>query len=152
MAIDKWRWLVLGVSMIVILTASWVPDSRMAILWRIPEPIGLWADENSTLRTGVAFFGGTLLAVCLFGGDARLPRGAMLIQGAAFACLLSAEVGQHWIPNRTFSLFDLFWGCLGIGLGYPLGLGMVWLSDSCWSLVKRQGRCHGGHPFLRCQD
>lgn len=49
------RGLVILAAVAVVLVASWVPDSRMVELAWILRRVAEWADENETLRTGVAF-------------------------------------------------------------------------------------------------
>jgi glycopeptide antibiotics resistance protein len=120
---SKWRatlpFALAGVFVILIMAASWAPESQMTKLSWIPGWIANLADREPNIRTAIPFIP---LAFLLFRGlSARRVKRPLI--GALMTCtllLFLAELGQNFLPHRTADVKDLMWGGVGIGLGIGL--------------------------------
>ncbi|MCX6868824.1 MAG: VanZ family protein [Verrucomicrobia bacterium] len=111
-----------AVLMLLILAASWAPDSRMTQLGWVPRWVAILADRFPNIRTAVPFIPLAFLLVCglrIRGSKRPLAWTLML----SLACLCLAEFGQIFLPGRTADGWDLLWG----GGGVLLGTGAAWL-------------------------
>ncbi len=70
-----------------------------------------WADRHGVARNTLGFFGFGVLAFACAGR--RWPQ---IVAASLFACGL--EIGQLWIPSRTFDLNDIYASLLGLLLGW----------------------------------
>lgn len=119
----KWRSMAFlflaGLLMVLILAASWAPDSRMAALRWVPDCIARLADRDPNLRTAVPFIP---LAFLLVRGCARsnLKWPLAWAVGVSAVCLGLSEFGQVFLPLRTADAKDLLWGGVGIAVGTVL--------------------------------
>jgi VanZ family protein len=110
---------------LLILAASWSPDSRMTALLWVPGWLAALADRDPNFRTALPFIP---LAFLLAWGFAwrgwKWPvMGSMLVSGA---CLGAAELGQLFLPARTADVADLMWGAAGIAVGLVLACVARW--------------------------
>lgn len=122
MKLKRDRWIILGlgfIGMILIFILSWQTNPNLKGSIFIPSWIYQWTDrmENATVRTGVPF-----LVLALFIGIWFCIRDVkdilfLYVWIALFIVVTIAEVGQHFIPSRSFDLRDIFWGTLGSSLG-----------------------------------
>jgi hypothetical protein len=99
--------------MVLILAASWAPDSRMTALSWVPGWLGAWADRDPNIRTAIPFIPLTFLLVRgLATSNLKWPLAwAVLVSGV---CLGFSELGQVFLPLRTADVRDLLWGGAGI--------------------------------------
>ena len=108
---------------LLILAASWSPDSRMTALRWVPGWAAEWADRDPNLRTAVPFIP---LAFLLMRGFAwrgwKWP--ALWSVGVCGVCLGLSELGQVFLPSRTADVADLIWGGAGILVGVLAAWGM----------------------------
>lgn len=109
--------ILLGVALVFYL--SWVPNPDLHFVRFVPGWVARWADQevNEDLRTGVPFVFLGLLAGLLF---AQRPDDFfrwfiswLILTGV----VVIAEVGQLWLPKRTFSWIDIGWGAAGALVG-----------------------------------
>ncbi len=129
--------LILGLTgIILVFYLSWLPQPKLSLIWFIPDWLAIWADSNNhnTMRTGVPF---------IFLG---IFRGAWLIlKSYTWLCwftsllglisiVIIAEMGQLFLPYRSFDWYDIAWGTTGALIGLALAL----LSGSIFGTVKMQ--------------
>ncbi len=107
---------------LLILAASWAPDSRMTELRWIPGWAAAWADRDPNIRTAVPFIP---LAFLLVHGFAmcNLKWPVVWSVAGSAACLGLAERGQVFLPARTADVADLLWGAAGILIGAGVARG-----------------------------
>lgn len=104
----------------------------MEDVWFIPHWVSAWADErrNDTLRTAVPFValgwlaGGWLLV------QGRPWRQWLWAWGALVGLVIVAEIGQVFMPERSFDLADIGWGAAGalLGLGTVAAIRRLYLA------------------------
>ena len=113
-----------AILILLILAASWAPDSRMTQLRWLPGWVGALADRDANLRTAVPFIPLAFLMAHGFGWcRAKWPMArAMIVCGL---CLGASELGQNFIVSRTADATDLMWG----GIGILIGTGFAWISS-----------------------
>lgn len=103
----------------LVLYLSWRTHPRMEDVWFIPDWVSAWADErrNDTLRTAVPFVAlGWLVGGWLW--VQGRPWQQWLWAWVALVALVSAaEIGQVFMPERSFDLADIAWGAAGALLG-----------------------------------
>jgi hypothetical protein len=103
----------------LVLYLSWRTHPRMEEVGFIPDWVSAWADErrNDTLRTAVPFVAlGWLVGGWLW--VQGRPWRQWLWAWAALVLLVSvAEIGQLFMPERSFDLADIAWGAAGALLG-----------------------------------
>jgi len=97
---------------LIVLGASWVPESQMTRLPWLPTWLANIADFHPQLRTAVPFIPlalvlGSLLALA---GVRHPDRTAFII---CLLCVGIAEAGQIFLPSRTADLRDVLCGALG---------------------------------------
>lgn len=101
---------------LLIVLASWAPDSQMTKLPWIPGWIAQLADRAPNLRTAVPFMPlAGLLFLGLSAVGLKRPLLSTLTICGVILCL--SEFGQTFLPNRTVDWKDLLWGTVGILLG-----------------------------------
>lgn len=108
-----------GVIVLLIMVASWAPQSQMTKLSWIPGWVAHLADREPNIRTAVPFIP---LAFLLFHGLV-VRRAYHPLVGSVVTCtllLFLAELGQDFLPHRTADVKDLMWGAAGIVLGIVL--------------------------------
>ena len=115
-------WAMALLLVLLILAASWTPDSRMTALRWVPGWLAEWADRDPNHRTAIPFIP---LAFLLMRGFAwrglKWPAlGSVLVCGV---CLGLSELGQVFLPSRTADVRDLLWG----GAGIAVGMMLAWL-------------------------
>jgi glycopeptide antibiotics resistance protein len=103
----------------LILLFSWLPNPNIGSLPFFPRTIGQWINHYGNLRTAVPFFiVGCILEIC-FVEDVDQKKKRRQILAGLFLLVTFAEVGQLFLANRHFDLWDIFWGTAGavVGLG-----------------------------------
>jgi hypothetical protein len=116
----------------LVLYLSWRTHPRMEDVWFIPGWVSAWADErrNDTLRTAVPFVAlGWLVGGWLW--VRGQPWRQWLWAWAALVLLvIVAEIGQIFMPERSFDLADIAWGAAGalLGLGTVAALRRLYLA------------------------
>lgn len=98
---------------------SWLPQPQMKLISIIPAWLADWADENEndTIRTGVPFvFLGLLVGLRMITVKYiwRQWFASLLVMATI---VLLAEVGQLFIPKRSFDWLDVAWGIGGGSCG-----------------------------------
>ncbi|MCF7676100.1 MAG: VanZ family protein [Akkermansiaceae bacterium] len=111
-----------GAFIVMIMAASWAPDSQMTKLRWIPGWAARLADRDPNIRTAIPFIPLAFLLVRGFvWRGVKWPLGwAVLVSGV---CLGLSELGQRFLPHRTADVNDLMWGGAGIALGTVLAWG-----------------------------
>ena len=113
-----------AILILLILAASWAPDSRMTQLRWVPGWAGALADRDPNLRTAIPFI--PLAFLLAHGFGARGVRGSLAISIMICGlCLGASELGQNFIASRTADATDLMWG----GIGIFIGTGIAWISS-----------------------
>ena len=102
--------------MVLILVASWSPDSKMTALRWVPGQLAIWADRDPNIRTAVPFVPLAFVLVYSF-AKCNLKRPAVWAVGGCGVLLGLSEFGQTYLPHRTADVKDLIWGLAGIALG-----------------------------------
>tara|TARA_B110000908_G_scaffold140128_1_gene167111 strand:- start:3816 stop:4247 length:432 start_codon:yes stop_codon:yes gene_type:complete len=121
----SWKWrttlsfALAGVFVIVIVAASWAPESQMTKIKWIPGWIAELADREPNIRTAIPFIP---LAFFLFLGLSTRSKKHPLVSTVMICafCLCLAELGQNLLPDRTTDVKDLIWGAAGILVGIVL--------------------------------
>ena len=110
--------LILGLALISVLVSyySWLPSPNLRNEQYLPAWLSTWADAHWNMRTAVPFLLGGVL-VGLLGEIKHIFK--FIIQWLLFFTLLVvlAEVGQIWLPNRSFDTHDIAYGIMGAALG-----------------------------------
>lgn len=110
-----------GGLLVMILSASWAPDSRMTELRWVPKWLAALADQDPNIRTAVPFIPLAFLLVVGFTvKECRWPLVWTL--SVCGVCLGLSELGQVLLPGRTADGCDLLWGGVGIAVGTGLAL------------------------------
>ena len=98
---------------------SWLPQPKLSLTWFIPDWLATWADSgnNATIRTGVPF----IFLGIVTGAWLSLKNYAWYIWLAAWfglmVVVIFAEVGQLFLPHRSFDWWDVAWGVAGAIVG-----------------------------------
>ena len=104
------------VLIVMVLRLSWAPASQMSLVAWVPGWIGELADQDPNMRTAVPFIPlAFLLGYSMSGLEGK--HGLVLSGLLCLACLLIAELGQVFLPDRTADWEDLLWGSFGILVG-----------------------------------
>ncbi|SEJ39281.1 VanZ like family protein [Dyadobacter sp. SG02] len=102
----------------IVLYLSWLPDPDIGFQPYFPEWLGKWTNANVNLRTAVPFallgFTGDLFFQRSI-TDLRRKRARLLI--ALSLVVLTAEIGQVFLPKRHFDTGDILWGISGAATG-----------------------------------
>ena len=118
------RWIAIAVAAtlgLMVLYFSWLPDPALGQVHWLPDAVGRWADRHSTLRTGVPLVPlGVLVMVYLLHKRRGLRWWLMAWLGLTLL-VLTAEIGQIFIPRRVFDLADVAWGSVGSAVGMVVG-------------------------------
>lgn len=117
---------------IMIWYLSWVHEPKLGSNWFIPSWLAEWTDsgDNSTLRTGVPFvFLGILVGVWLTASGKSWHRW-LISWLLLILVVVIAELGQLFLPLRSFHWLDIAWGAAGAALGLSIvrilmGIGML---------------------------
>lgn len=131
-----WVWVALSAVLVVlILAASWAPDSKMTELRWLPRWITALADRGPNIRTAAPFIP---LAFLLVHGLAcsGFKRPKTWALGLCLACVILAESGQLFLPGRHCDGWDVLWG----GVGAILGIGIAWMGQQCTQGLARSRR------------
>jgi hypothetical protein len=96
---------------------SWLPEPSFKTENYLPNWLIRWTDEYGIVRTGVPFF--------LLGTNAVLLKIDILNRVTIFlgSCflLITAEVGQLFIPHRHCDIWDILFGSAAIVVGIFIG-------------------------------
>lgn len=96
---------------------SWLPHPSFKNERYLPNWLVKWTDEYGTLRTGVPFL--------FLGANTVLLKIKRLTNSIIFIgllmLLLIAEVGQLFLPNRQFDIWDIVVGGMSIWIGIFVG-------------------------------
>lgn len=99
---------------IVVFYFSWIDSPRLSLTGLLPDFITKRTDSRryENLRTGVPFiFLGLVIGLKLI-----LKKASLRYWVLSFFCLTAlvvvAELGQLFLPLRTFDLKDVFWGSI----------------------------------------
>jgi hypothetical protein len=116
----------------LVLYLSWRTHPRMEEVGFIPDWVSAWADErrNDTLRTAVPFVAlGWLVGGWLW-MHGRPWRQWLWAWAALVVLVIVAEIGQVFMPERSFDLADIGWGAAGalLGLGTVATLRRLYLA------------------------
>ena len=102
---------------ILVFYFSWLPNPDIGSASYFPKAIGKWINHYGNLRTAVPFF---ILAAVLelgFVQDIDKKKKRVLVLSSLFIVVTSAELGQLFLTNRHFDLWDIFWGTVGAVAG-----------------------------------
>jgi len=105
--------------MISVFYFSWLSSPQLANSGLLPEWLILWADapENENLRTAIPFvFLGIISGTVLLQKSKSFKKwiNCWLL---LLALVLVAELGQLFLPLRSFDIEDIGWGALGSAFG-----------------------------------
>ena len=96
---------------------SWLPQPSFKSESYMPNWLVKWTDEYGTLRTGVPFLFLGANAVLL-----KIKRlSNFIIFTGLFMLLFLAELGQLFLPNRHFDVWDIIVGSISIWIGIFVG-------------------------------
>lgn len=116
----------------LVLYLSWRTHPRMEDVWFIPDWISAWADErrNDTLRTAVPFVALGWLVGGWLTWQRRPWRQWLWAWAALVGLVIVAEIGQVFMPERSFDLGDIGWGAAGalLGLGTVAAMRRLYLA------------------------
>lgn len=119
-----------GTIFIVILAVfyfSWLSSPRLGLSGTLPVWLVSWADasENENLRTGVPFiFLGFLTAVLLIRNSAPINKWLFFWFSLIMLAVI-AELGQLFLPLRSFDLEDIAWAAIGAAVGLICTYGLA---------------------------
>ena len=100
---------------------SWLPNPDIGYKSYFPEWLGQWTNANANLRTAVPFlFLGTIAEIWFYDGRNVLKKRTLIFLAASLV-VTAAEVGQLFLPKRTFDLRDIGWGIAGTVAGILIG-------------------------------
>ena len=103
----------------VIFYYSWIPNPVLSENKVLPSVIFKWADTYFNLRTAVPFFLLSLLSFPIL--SLKNPFFALKTNfSVSLLLVLSAEIGQLFVPNRHFDIKDIIYGLLGSYVGFTL--------------------------------
>lgn len=114
------RLLIIGLSVITIYLVfylSWLSNPDVGDVLPTPTWISQWVNANGNIRTAVPFIflGGLAeLGLCT---EKNKSIGRGWVGLGLLAVVTMAEVGQLWIPQRHFDVWDIVCGGLGTILG-----------------------------------
>ena len=103
----------------VVLYFSWLKSPKIGVSILIPNWAVTWVDanENDTIRTAVPFvFLGLLFGIQLIQKKASLKWWLISLLFLTLLVFL-AELGQLFLPLRSFDWKDISWGIIGSGIG-----------------------------------
>jgi hypothetical protein len=112
---------------------SWLPSPEIGFLGIFPAWLGRWtnANANANLRTAVPFlFFGTIAEIWYFNTSSPFKRRVIMLLVSSLIVIV-AEVGQLFLPKRTFDLRDIAWGITGTATGIITGFGLCYLYRRC---------------------
>ena len=103
----------LGFGILLVFYFSWVPNPDIGLLPIFPAWLGRWINVNGNLRTAVPFvvLGGT--GDILFVRHSPRLRKRVLVLLLLLSVVLIAELGQLYLPERTFDWLDVAWAMAG---------------------------------------
>ena len=114
------RWLLWFIFLLLCFTIfyySWLPQPSFKSESYMPNWLVKWTDEYGTLRTGVPFLFLGANAVLL-----KIKRlSNFIIFTGLFVLLFIAELGQLFLPNRHFDVWDIIVGSISIWIGIFVG-------------------------------
>lgn len=113
-----------AILILLILAASWAPDSRMTQLRWVPAWAGDLADRDPNFRTAIPFIPLAFLLVHGFAWSGAKWSLAWSIMICGLFLGVS-EFGQNFLARRTADGTDLMWG----GIGILIGTGIAWISS-----------------------
>lgn len=110
------------IGVVVTFYFSWVDSPKLGYNYFVPNFMAEWVDKevNYNMRTAVpllivGFFSGLTLVIH------QKNRYSWVCTWLVLALLVSlAEIGQLFLPLRSFDIRDVFWGTLGAGFGLLL--------------------------------
>ncbi len=109
--------LVIGVAFVFYL--SWLPKPQLGLMWFIPNWLARWTDanENVAIRTSVPFIIlGAAIGIWLLKNDHSWNYWLASWLGLVSVVVI-AEIGQLFLPKRSFDWWDIAWGSLGALIG-----------------------------------
>lgn len=106
---------------------SWLPDPDIGYKSYFPAWLGKWTNANANLRTAVPFLFLGIIAEIWFNDGQHVLRKRTIIFLAASLVVTAAEVGQLFLPHRTFDLRDIGWGMTGTAVGMFIGATFLFL-------------------------
>jgi hypothetical protein len=120
----------------LVLYLSWRSQPSMGQVWFVPKWLAHWADEraNDAIRTAVPLvLLGVLIGISLAWKNRPWTR--WVASWAAMTGLVAlAELGQLFLPHRSFDPLDIAWGAAGA----LVGLATVRLLKGVYHLLKAQ--------------
>ncbi|WP_374761222.1 VanZ family protein [Flectobacillus roseus] len=100
-------WLIISLVMLL----SWIDNPALSELRYMPVWLGEWCDQYPRARTGVPFF-----FLALFLSLIRSENINWILSLSLFVVFV--EIIQLFIPNRHCDIFDIFFGWIGIIIGF----------------------------------
>ena len=113
----------IGIGILLVFYLSWIPNPRIGEQVYLPNWLGEWTDaqQNDTIRTGVPFLGiGIVLGFYFQHKNTALKTWCLALLLLTSVGLL-AELGQLFMPLRSFDLIDILWAFVGACIGLFLG-------------------------------
>lgn len=103
----------LGSLVLLVFYFSWLPNPDIGFLPVFPAWLGRWINVNGNFRTAAPFvlLGGA--AEILFVGYRTRFRKRALVLLSLLGVVLIAELGQLYLPRRTFDWLDVMWAMVG---------------------------------------
>jgi len=103
---------------LVVFYFSWKGNPDLEESWWMPHWVVVWGNENFNLRTAVPFVGmGLMLGYMI----RRRFLYFLCCWLAMVALVVIAEVGQLYLPGRSFDFWDIFYGVAGGATGILTG-------------------------------
>lgn len=97
---------------------SWLPHPSFKSEKYLPNWLITWTNEYGIIRTGVPFIFLGFIANLLLSTEFTVIKVFLILLGV----LLLAELGQLFLPNRSFDVLDIIVGIAATTLGQLAGM------------------------------
>lgn len=110
--------LIFLIGTVIVFYFSWKSNPDIETGGWIPLWLTTWTNKNYNFRTAIPFF---LMGVSISSFSRQSLRFYILCWMAMIVMVVIAEVGQLYLPGRSFDYWDIFYGVSGGATGIIIG-------------------------------